>query len=173
MPIIRFRTHVPKIDKSVFVAPSASIIGRVKISKDASVWFGSVIRGDFERIEIGRSSNIQDGTIIHVDSAKPCLIGDYVHVGHHSNLHGCIIEDGCLIGIGAIILSGARIGSGSIIGSGSVVLENSLIPKGSLAVGIPARVVRKLTPKEKTDIRKWVDKYKKLAAYYRNNLARP
>jgi len=164
--IRRFRHHIPKIHTTAYVAPGADVIGRVTIGKDASIWFGCVLRGDVNRIVIGEGTNIQDGSILHVDDNHLCLISHHVHVGHHVNLHGCTVETGALIGIGAIVLSGAHVGSGAIIGAGSVVLEGMTIPPGVLAVGAPARVVRKITVKDRTYIKWWVKKYIELAKAY-------
>jgi len=142
------------------------VIGRVTIGKNASIWFGCVLRGDVNRIVIGEATNIQDGSILHVDDHSPCLIADHVHVGHHANLHGCVVEQGAMIGIGAIVLSGAHIGREAIIGAGSVVLEGTRIPPRSLAVGVPAKVVRRVTAKDVAYIRRWVAKYVRLAKTY-------
>ena len=165
---IPFQQHRPSIHPSVFVAPGASVIGRVKLEKDASVWFGCVLRGDVNRIVIGASTNIQDGSILHVDDTHPCLIAHHVHVGHHVNLHGCTVETGAMIGIGSIVLSGAHIGAGAIVGAGSVVLEGARIPPRSLAVGAPARVIRKVTAKDQMYVRRWIKKYVELAKIYRD-----
>ena len=154
------------IHPSAFVAPGADVIGRVKLAKDSSIWFGCVLRGDVNRIEIGEATNIQDGSIVHVDDGCPCLIADHVHVGHHVNLHGCVVGRGAMIGIGAIVLSGARVGAGAIIGAGSVVLEGTRIPPRTLAVGVPARVVRRVSASEIAYIRHWVKKYVALAKAY-------
>ena len=165
---IPFQQYRPSIHPSVFVAPGASVIGRVKLEKDASVWFGCVLRGDVNRIVIGASTNIQDGSILHVDDTHPCLIAHHVHVGHHVNLHGCTVETGAMIGIGSIVLSGAHIGAGAIVGAGSVVLEGTRIPPRSLAVGAPARVIRKVTAKDQMYVRRWIKKYVELAKIYRD-----
>lgn len=165
--VVPFRHYTPKIHPTAFVAPGASVIGRVTIGKSASVWFGSVLRGDINRIVIGEGTNIQDGSILHVDDDSPCLIRDHVHVGHHVNLHGCVVEPGAMIGIGAIVLSGAHIGQGAIVGAGSVVLEGTRIPSRMLAVGAPAKVVRRVTAKDLAGIRFWVKRYAQLAAIYR------
>ena len=158
---------VPRIHPSAFVAPGADVIGRVRLAKDASVWFGCVLRGDVNRIDIGEATNIQDGSILHVDDDHPCLIRARVHVGHHANLHGCVVEPGAMIGIGAIVLSGARVGTGAIVGAGSIVLEGTHIPPRTLAVGAPARVVRKVTARDLGYIRGWVAKYVQLARAYK------
>jgi carbonic anhydrase/acetyltransferase-like protein (isoleucine patch superfamily) len=165
--ILPYKEFVPKIDPSVFIAPGADVIGRVHLAKDASIWFGSVLRGDVNEIHIGEGTNIQDGSILHVDDDHACLIGGRVHVGHHVNLHACRVEDGAMIGIGAIVLSGVQVGAESIIGSGSVVLEGTIIPPRSLAVGIPARVVRSVTDEDLGYVRRWVEKYILLAQDYK------
>lgn len=165
--ILPYRGIYPSIHRMAFVAAGADVIGRVRLAKQASVWFGCVLRGDVNRIDIGEATNIQDGSIVHVDDDHPCVIADHVHVGHHVNLHGCRVEPGAMIGIGAIVLSGARIGAGAIIGAGSVVLEGARIPPRVLAVGVPARVVRPVTQRELRYIRGWVAKYVQLATAYR------
>ncbi len=165
--IVTYRGIGPVIHPSAYVAPGADIIGNVRLAKDASVWFGCVLRGDVNRIDIGEATNIQDGSILHVDDDRPCLIAHHVHVGHHANLHGCRVATGAMIGIGAIVLSGAHVGTEAIVGAGSVVLEGTRIPPRSLAVGAPARVVRKLTARDIGYIRRWVAKYVRLARTYR------
>ncbi len=166
MLVLSYRRHRPKIHPSVYVAPGAAIIGRVTLAKDASVWFGCVLRGDVNRIAIGEATNIQDGSILHVDDSHPCLIADHVHVGHHVNLHGCVVERGAMIGIGAIVLSGAHVGAEAIVGAGSVVLEGTRIPPRTLAVGAPAKVVRKVTTRDLFYIRRWIAKDVQLAKTY-------
>ena len=166
--ILSYRRTSPTIHPSAFIAPGADVIGRVRLAKDSSVWFGCVLRGDVNRIEIGEATNIQDGSILHVDDDHPCLIAHHVHVGHHANLHGCRVETGAMIGIGAIVLSGARVGKEAIVGAGSVVLEGTKIPPRTLAVGAPARVVRKLTARDIGYIKRWVAKYVQLTKTYRS-----
>ncbi len=165
--ILAYRRSRPTIHPTAYVAPSADVIGRVTVARSASVWFGAVVRGDVNRIVIGEHTNIQDGSILHVDDDHPCLIADHVHVGHHVNLHGCVVERGAMIGIGAIVLSGARVGKGAIVGAGSVVLEGMRIPPRMLAVGAPARVVRPVTERDTAYIRRWVKTYVQLARCYR------
>ena len=167
--IVPYRRISPAIHSSAFVAPGADVIGRVRLAKASSIWFGCVLRGDVNRIEIGEATNIQDGSIVHVDDDHPCLISDHVHVGHHANLHGCVVGRGAMIGIGAIVLSGARVGTEAIVGAGSVVLEGMRIPPRTLAVGAPARVVRKVTERDLRYVRRWVAKYVQLAKDYRNS----
>ena len=165
--ILPYQGVYPVIHPTAFVAPGADVIGRVHLAKHSSVWFGCVLRGDVNRIEIGEATNIQDGSILHVDDGSPCLIADHVHVGHHVNLHGCVVGRGAMIGIGAIVLSGARVGAGAIIGAGSVVLEGTKIPPRTLAVGAPARVVRRVSARDLAYIQGWVKKYVQLANAYR------
>ena len=165
--ILSYRGIQPVIHPSAYVAPGADVIGRVELAKSSSVWFGCVLRGDVNRIEIGEATNIQDGSILHVDDDHPCVIAHHVHVGHHANLHGCRVATGAMIGIGSIVLSGSRVGEEAIIGAGSVVLEGTKIPPRSLAVGAPARVVRKLSTKDISYIKWWVAKYVQLAKQYK------
>ena len=169
--ILAYQGIKPQIHSSAYVAPGADLIGKIKLGKDSSVWFGCVLRGDVNRIEIGEATNIQDGSILHVDDDHPCIIAHHVHVGHHANLHGCRVDTGAMIGIGSIVLSGAHVGEEAIVGAGSVVLEGTKIPPRSLAVGAPARVVRKLTAKDIGYIKKWVAKYVRLAYEYRARLS--
>ena len=165
--IHRYQSHYPSVHPSAFIAPGADVIGRVRLAKESSVWFGCVLRGDVNRIDIGQATNIQDGSILHVDDNHPCLIADHVHVGHHVTLHGCVVERGAMVGIGAIVLSGARVGAGAIVGAGSVVLEGTTIPPRTLAVGAPARVVRAVTARDLAYIQRWVAKYIRLAKNHR------
>ena len=165
--IMPFGQYRPKVHRSAYIASGAAVIGRVVLAKDSSIWFGSVVRGDVNRIVIGEATNIQDGSILHVDDDHPCLISHHVHVGHHANLHGCVVDTGAMIGIGAIVLSGARVGAGAIVGAGSVVLEGTRIPPRMLAVGAPAKVVRQVTAEDLRYIRGWVARYVQLAKRYR------
>lgn len=117
-------------------------MGDVTLGPRSSVWYGAVLRGDMARIVIGESTNIQDGTIVHVDEGRPALIGARVGVGHRVIVHGCTVEDECLIGMGSVLLNGVVIGSGSVVAAGAVVLEGMVVPPGSLVMGVPARVAR-------------------------------
>jgi carbonic anhydrase/acetyltransferase-like protein (isoleucine patch superfamily) len=117
-------------------------MGDVTLGPRASVWYGAVLRGDMDRIVVGEATNLQDGTIVHVDEGRPALIGARVGVGHRVILHGCTVEDECLIGMGSVLLNGVVIGSGSVVAAGAVVLEGMVVPPGSLVMGVPARVAR-------------------------------
>ena len=117
-------------------------MGDVTLGPRASVWYGAVLRGDMDRIVVGEATNLQDGTIVHVDEGRPTLVGARVGVGHRVILHGCTVEDECLIGMGSVLLNGVVIGSGSVVAAGAVVLEGMVVPPGSLVMGVPARVAR-------------------------------
>ena len=129
-----------------WVAPNATLIGRVILRRNASVWFNAVLRGDNERIIVGEDSNVQDGAVLHTDMGSPLTIGREVTIGHLAMLHGCEIGDGSLIGIGAVVLNGARIGRGCLIGAKALVGEGKVIPDGAVVMGAPGRVVRTLEP---------------------------
>ena len=144
---------MPIIDKSVYVADNATIIGDVTIGEDSSIWFNVVVRGDVNFIRIGDRSNIQDGSIVHVTHQKHATkIGDDVTVGHSVTLHGCTVGNTCLIGIGSILLDGVEIGDSYLVAAGSLVVPSTQIPPGSLVMGQPAKVVRSLTQLEQTDL---------------------
>lgn len=156
----------PEIHESVFLAPTSSVMGRVRIGERSSVWFGSVLRGDTEDIVIGKETNIQDLSVIHADPGAPAIIGDRVTVGHRCIIHGCIIEDDCLIGMGAIVMNRSRIGKGSVIAAGSVILENTEIPPYSLVAGIPGKVKRTLYPGSEKETNRAAMHYVEKAGHY-------
>jgi carbonic anhydrase/acetyltransferase-like protein (isoleucine patch superfamily) len=133
-------------DGDYFIAETAAVIGKVRLLSSASVWFGAVLRGDNEWIEVGEGSNVQDNATCHTDIGYPLRIGKGCTIGHNVILHGCTIEDGALVGMGAIVMNGARIGPGSIVGAGSVITEGKMFPEHALILGAPARVVRSLDP---------------------------
>ncbi len=151
-----FENKTPQIDNSVFVAPSADVIGEVEIGVDSSIWFGCVVRGDIHFIKIGKRTNIQDLSMLHVthftkndrSDGNPTVIGDDVTIGHRVMLHGCEIKNACLIGMSATILDGAVIGEESIVGANSLVTKGKKFPPRSLIVGSPAKRVRELNNKE-------------------------
>ncbi len=132
----------PSIHPTAFIASTAAVMGDVTLGEDSSVWYGAVLRGDMAPITIGAQSNIQDGTIVHVDSGVPCSVGQRVGVGHRVILHGCIVEDECLIAMGSVLLNGVRIGAGSVVAAGAVVKEGMQVPPGSLVMGVPGRIIR-------------------------------
>lgn len=151
----------PDLSTAAFVAANAVVIGWVKIAAGVNIWYGAVIRGDVERIEIGKSTNIQDGAILHGDPGKPTILEDYVTVGHRAVVHSAYIERGCLIGIGAVVLDGVRVGAGSIIGAGAVV--NKDVPPRSLVVGVPGKRIREVSDAEVAELIEHARRYEKLA----------
>ncbi|MEA3512206.1 MAG: gamma carbonic anhydrase family protein [Campylobacterota bacterium] len=172
--IMKFKKWYPKISKKAWVAPSADVIGNVKIGKDSSIWFGTVIRGDVHKIRIGKRTSVQDLSMIHVTHYKkddmsdgnPIIIGDDVTIGHKVMLHGCIIENGCLIGMNATILDGVVIGEGSIVGAHSLVTSNKVFPPNSLIMGSPAKVVKTLTKEESANLIEHAARYVKFKEEY-------
>ena len=148
MPIYALGDAVPEIDPSAWIAPSAVLIGKVRIEAGATVWFGAVIRGDNELITVGRGSNIQENCVMHTDPGYPLVVGPEVTVGHLAMLHGCTIGEGSLVGIGATILNGAVIGARCLIGAHALIPENRAIPDASLVMGAPGKVVKEVTPEQ-------------------------
>ena len=145
MPLFELDGISPALDPTVFVAYNATLIGRVSIGLNSSVWFNTVIRGDIDMITIGEESNIQDLSMIHADAGKPARIGNRVTIGHRCVIHGCEIGDHCLIGMGAIIMNGAKIGTGSIVAAGAVVMEDVFIPPYSLVAGVPGAIKKRFS----------------------------
>ncbi|MCP3876281.1 MAG: gamma carbonic anhydrase family protein [Desulfobacteraceae bacterium] len=140
MTLYSYKNNQPKIHKSVFIAPTAELIGNIHINKNSSIWFQSVLRGDFDKISIGERTNIQDLCTCHADEKVPLKIGNGVTIGHRSIIHGCTIEDECLIGMGSIVMNHAVIGVGSVVAAGTVILESTIIPPYSLVTGSPGKV---------------------------------
>lgn len=140
-----FSGKAPEIANSAFVAENASIIGDVKIGENSSIWYGAVLRGDITSITIGKNSNIQDNATVHVGIKSPAIIGDSVTVGHNALVHGAKIGNNVLVGMGSVVLDNAEIGDNSIIGAGAVVTSNTIVPPDSLVLGVPAKVVKKLS----------------------------
>lgn len=153
----------PPVDLSqaAFVAHNATVIGQVEIAAGASIWYGAVVRGDVEKIAIGRASNLQEGVVLHCDPGIPTILEDFVTVGHRAVIHSAHIERGCLIGIGAIVLNGVRIGAGSMIGAGSVVTRD--VPPRSLVVGIPGKPIREFSDAEVAELITHAEHYEQLA----------
>lgn len=146
--IIQLGEHTPDIDSTAWVAPNASVIGRVKLGADVGIWYNAVLRGDMEAITIGAQTNIQDGCVLHCDPGIPLTVGSGVSVGHNAILHGCTVEDDVLVGMGATVLNGARIGAGSLIAANALIPEGAEIPPGSLVAGVPGKVRRELGEQE-------------------------
>ena len=159
--------HPELLDADVFVADNATLLGQVRVGTKTSIWFGAVVRGDTEAIEIGQESNIQDLAVLHADPGYPCHVGNRVTIGHAAIVHGATIHDGALIGMRAVIMNGAVVGAGAIVGAGSVVPEGKEIPPGHLAVGTPARVIRELSDTEVQRLTHTADHYVQSAAVYR------
>jgi len=151
-----------------FIAPTATVIGDVTLGKDTGIWFGAVLRGDRDRIEIGDGSNVQDNAVVHTSRGFPARIGREVSVGHGAILHGCTIGDRVLVGMGAIVMNGAVVGEDSIIAAGAVVTEGATVPPGSVVMGVPGKVVKEATAAQKENIRKNAESYIGLAKSYQH-----
>lgn len=155
------------IDPTAYIHPQAVVLGDVTLGANASVWPTAVLRGDSDRIVVGDETNVQDGSVLHADHGLPAIVGKRVAIGHRAIVHGAVVEDGCLIGMGCMVLNGARVGAGSIIGAGAVVTEGMQIPPGSLVLGVPARVVKPVTPEMTARIAATVDAYLELKEQHR------
>ncbi len=156
----------PDLSIAAFVAPNATVIGKVEIASGVSIWYNAVIRADVERIVLGTCTNIQDGAILHGDPGQPTILEEFVTIGHRAVVHSAYIEPGCLIGIGAIVLDGVRVGAGSIVGAGSVVTKD--VPPRSLVVGVPAKLRRELSDSEVKQLIEHAQHYEKLAIVHSN-----
>jgi gamma-carbonic anhydrase len=164
-----FNNIFPKVHQTAFVTDDAIVIGDVEIGEDASVWFGSIVRGDVNYIRIGARTNIQDGCVIHVSSrTHPTILEEEITVGHRVTLHGCHVERGCLIGIGSILMDGVRVGAQSLVGAGSLLTPGTQVPPRSLVLGSPARVKRELTDDELAFLDRSWRNYVELKAKYVN-----
>ncbi|MBR3243183.1 MAG: gamma carbonic anhydrase family protein [Parasporobacterium sp.] len=166
--ILSFNGKTPDLGSAAFVAENATLVGDIQVGEGASIWYGAVLRGDNDPIRIGKNTNIQDNTVVHVDEGYPVLIGDDVTIGHSCIIHGCEIGDRCLIGMGAIIMNGAKIGKNSIVGAGALVTENKEFPEGSLIVGSPAKVKSEVTEDSLNLIDYSSSHYVREAAVYSN-----
>src|SRR5947207_3798340 len=153
-----------------YIAHDATLVGSVTLEADVSVWFKVVIRADNDRISIGEGSNIQDGSVLHVDPGFPLTLGRMVSIGHKAMLHGCIIGDGSLIGINSVVMNGAKVGKGSLIGANTLIAEGKEIPDGVLVLGSPGKVVRSLSDQEKTYLLGIADGYVERGRFYKGNL---
>lgn len=173
--IAEFRGKRPRIHKTAFVHPSATVIGDVVIGEHSSVWPGAVVRGDFESIRIGRYTCVQDNAVVHAGDIYlqkkptyyPVRIGSHVIIGHNALVHGCTIEDQCIVGGGSVVFNGAKVRKGSLVGLGAVVLRDVEVPPRTIVVGIPARPLRAITDEEFKRTRIQAENYAKLARSYR------
>jgi carbonic anhydrase/acetyltransferase-like protein (isoleucine patch superfamily) len=170
MSVYEYGERVPSVHESVFVAPTASVIGSVVLSENVSVWFGATIRGDNDTITVGKNSNVQEGAVLHTDTGLTLTVGENVTIGHQAMLHGCTIGDGSLIGIQAVVLNGAVIGKSCLVGAGAVITERKVFPDRSLIVGAPARVVRVLSDEEVEKLMKSAEGYAEKRARFLTDL---
>ncbi len=166
--ILPFEDYEPVIDESAWIAPNATLIGRVTLRENSSVYYGTVLRGDRAEIVLGAGSNLQDNVTVHCDPGTPAIIGAGVSVGHGAVLHGCIIEDEVLIGMGATVLNRAVIGTGSLVAAGAVILEDTVIPPRSLVAGVPAKVRRELSDEEVARVRQNALNYLEITAGHKD-----
>lgn len=171
MPIYKLRGDAPQVPASAFVAPEATLIGKVKLGEGTGIWFGAVLRGDNELVSVGAGSNVQEGVVLHTDLGYPLTIGENVTIGHQAMLHGCTIGDGSLIGIQAVVMNGAVIGRECLVGVGSIVTEGKQYPDRSLILGVPAKVVRPLTEKEIAGLAESAADYARKRDRYKADLA--
>lgn len=173
MECIEFRDKKPRIAQDAFIAAGARLIGDVTVKAKASIWFNAVLRGDINSIVIGEGSNVQDNSTVHVDHEFPVVVGRRVTIGHNAVIHGATIDDEALIGMGAIILNGAHVGEKAIVAAGAVVLEGMEIPPRSLAVGVPARVVREnLSDEQLASVARNLETYLLLTEEYRAEISK-
>jgi carbonic anhydrase/acetyltransferase-like protein (isoleucine patch superfamily) len=172
MPIYALDGVTPEIAQDCWIAPDAVLIGKIRLLKGASIWFGAVLRGDNDWITVGEDSNVQDHSIIHADPGQPVNIGRGVTVGHRVVIHSASVGDHCLIGMGAILLNRARIGAGSLVGAGALVTEDKAFEDGQMILGAPAKVLRDLTAEQSAEIRASAQIYVANARRYASGLSR-
>jgi carbonic anhydrase/acetyltransferase-like protein (isoleucine patch superfamily) len=170
MSIYQLGEDMPTIPDSAYIAPEATVIGKVTLGEHVGVWPGAVIRGDNDAIQIGAASNVQDGAVLHVDPGYPLTIGASVTIGHQAMLHGCTVGDGSLIGIQAVVMNGAVIGQDCLIGAGALVTEGKIFPDRSLILGAPAKLVRQLSDEDVEKMRRAAPGYVKRKEIYRETL---
>jgi len=170
MSLYGFGGKEPQVPDDAFVAPNAALIGAVELGTESSVWFGAVLRGDFDRIVIGDGSCVQDNAVVHTAEGCPTIVGANVAVGHAAMLEGCVVEDGALIAMGAIVLQRARVGAGALVAAGSVVLEGQEIPPGVVAAGVPAVVKKEIDGSSRRWIQSAAAEYRELRRRYLNEL---
>jgi len=167
-----YQGRLPQLPPSCYIDPSAQVIGDVTLGERSSVWMNAVLRGDVNSIRVGANSNVQDCAVLHGQrNVYPVIVGDWVTIGHNATVHGCVVEDMCLIGIGARVLNNSRIGEGSIVAAGAVVPENTVVPPRTLWAGVPAKLRRELTGKDRDLIREYAQNYLDYVAIYLNETA--
>lgn len=172
----RFLRQKPRLGKGVYIAKGAVVFGDVSLGDHTSIWYNAVLRGDINFIRVGHHTNVQDNCVLHLADDLPCILGDYVTVGHGAIIHACTVGNETLVGMGSTILDGAMVGEQSILGAGTLVTQGMKIPAGSLVLGSPAKVVRPLSPDERAALKGLADKYVRYAAYclkYKINCSRP
>ena len=170
MTVYKLGGDSPTIAATAYVAPNATIVGKVVLGENSTVWFGATLRGDNEIISIGPNSNVQDAAVLHTDPGFPLSIGANVSIGHQAMMHGCTVGEGSLIGIQSIVLNGAVIGKGCLVGAGALITERKVFPDGCLIIGAPARALRELTAEERENLFKVAANYAERGAYYRERL---
>jgi carbonic anhydrase/acetyltransferase-like protein (isoleucine patch superfamily) len=170
MAVYKLGGDSPTIAATAYVAPNATIVGKVVLAENSTVWFGATLRGDNEIISIGPNSNVQDAAVLHTDPGFPLSIGANVSIGHQAMMHGCTVGEGSLIGIQSIVLNGAVIGKGCLVGAGALITERKVFPDGCLIIGAPARAMRELTAEERENLFKVAANYAERGSYYRNHL---
>jgi carbonic anhydrase/acetyltransferase-like protein (isoleucine patch superfamily) len=171
-----FLRKKPKLGQGVYLAKTAAVLGDVTLGAHSSVWYGAVLRGDINRIVVGHHTNIQDNATLHLADDFPCILGNWVTIGHNAVVHACKVGDEVLVGMGAVILDGAVIGKQSLIGAKALVTQGMKIPPGSLVLGAPAKIVHALTKKERAGLKWWAEKYVDNGAYclkYKINIGAP
>jgi carbonic anhydrase/acetyltransferase-like protein (isoleucine patch superfamily) len=164
-----FLRKTPILGEKVYLARGSVVVGDVTIGDYSSVWYNAVLRGDINRIVVGHHTNIQDNAVLHLADELPCLVGNYVTIGHSAIVHACTVHDESLIGMGAVVLDGAEVGRQSLIGAKALVMQGMKVPEGSLVLGVPGKVVRALTDHERAGLKLWAEKYAANATYCVNN----
>src|SRR5258706_7655798 len=170
MAVYRLGDNSPVVAPSAYIAPNATVVGKVILAEHATVWFGATLRGDNETISIGAGSNVQDSAVMHTDPGFPLTVGAHVSIGHQAMMHGCSVGEGSLIGIQAVVLNGAIIGKGCLVGAGALITERKVFADGTLIIGAPAKAVRELTAEERENLLKVAANYAERGAYYRTHL---
>ncbi|ACB95717.1 gamma carbonic anhydrase family protein [Beijerinckia indica] len=168
--LYRLDDHQPRIDATCFIAPNATLIGQVHVDAEASIWFGTVLRGDTEALHIGRGSNVQDNSVLHADPGFPLILEEDVTIGHLAIVHGCFVGAGSLIGMGATVMNGAKIGAQCLIGAGSLITEGKEIPPRSIVRGAPGKVVGEVSEQHLANIARTAKTYRERAQRYRLHL---